>query len=220
MATPQSEFQKRVYAVAEYLEFERQAEDRHEFTDGEIGAMAGESLEHSEIGTSLSRFVSTHLLYSSCRVTSPNMRTGSGEQINANSSKGLFSYYDLGVVCGEPKFQDKFRDVLANPKVLFEILSSSTGSYDRGEKFRRYRTYNDSLTDYVLVWQTPPLIERFERQPNNPWLMTEVKGLDSALHTASIDCRLKLTEVYDRISFQAREQVEAPAEAATEDAQE
>src|ERR1051326_8683620 len=89
MATPQSQLQKRLYTVAEYLEFERQAEDRHEYIDGEIRAMAGESLEHSDIGTNLSRIVSTRLLGSPCRVTSSNMKIRSGEQIKPNSSKGL-----------------------------------------------------------------------------------------------------------------------------------
>lgn len=202
MATPQSQLQKQLYTVAEYLEIERQAEERHEFIDGEIRAMAGESPEHSSVNIDLIAEVRFQIKGTSCRAYSPNMKIRSGEQIAPGSQKGLFSYADLSIVCGEPLFHDQVGDVLVNPKVIFEVLSPSTESFDRGEKFHRYRNHNESLTDYVLIWQTQPLIEHFERQPNDQWLMTEVKGLESNLYIASIDCRLKLAEIYDRVNFQ------------------
>lgn len=216
MATPQSKIHKRLYSVAEYLEFERQAEDRHEFVDGEIRAMAGESPWRSIIGVNLTREVSAQLKGKPCVAFSPNMKTRSGEQIQLNSLKGLFSYADLTVVCGKPQFHDQFGDVLLNPKVIFEVLSPSTESFDRGEKFERYRAFNESLTDYVLVSQKKPLIEHFQRQPNGQWLMTEVRGMEGELHIASIDCRLKLAEIYDRVEFPSEqppeEYLEEPGE--------
>ncbi|MEK7830161.1 MAG: Uma2 family endonuclease, partial [Acidobacteriota bacterium] len=196
--------------VAEYLEFERQAEDRHEFIDGVIRAMAGESPRHSSINANLIVEVGTRVKGTSCRVFSPNMKVRSGEQTVANSIKGLFSYPDLTVVCGEPQLHDKIGDVLINPKVIFEVLSPSTASFDKSEKFQRLRTHNESLTDYVLVWQTQPLIEHFQRQSNGQWLMTEVAGLENELHISSINCRLKLAEVYDRVNF------DSPSEQADE----
>jgi Uma2 family endonuclease len=200
MATTQ--LQKKLYTVAEYLEFERQAEERHEFIDGEIRAMAGESPKHSAINVNVIFEVMSDLTDTPYQVFSPNMKIRSGEKIGPHSNKGVFSYADLTVVCGEPEFHDEFGDVLVNPTVIFEILSPSTESFDRGEKFRRFRTYNPSLTDDVLTSQSQPLIEHFEHQPNGQWLMTEIKGLENELHLTSIGCRLKLTEVYKRVNFQ------------------
>jgi len=197
----QTQRQKKRYTVAEYLEFERQAEERHEFVDGEVRAMAGESPQHSILNFNLIASVANQIKGKNCQGFSPNMKVRSGEQIVPHSSRGLFSYPDLTVVCGQPVFHDQIGDVLMNPKVIFEVLSPSTESFDRGEKFHRYRNHNESLTDYVLVWQTKPLIEHFQRQPNDQWLMTEVKGMESGLCIASIDCRLKLAEVYDRVNF-------------------
>jgi len=54
------------------------------------------------------------------------------------------------VVCGKPKTADDREDILLNPTVIFEVLSPSTESYDRGVKFRRYREI-ESLTDYILI---------------------------------------------------------------------
>ncbi|MGE0129697.1 MAG: Uma2 family endonuclease [Blastocatellales bacterium] len=212
MATPQSKIQKRLHTVAEYLEFERQAEDRHAFVDGEIRAMAGESPWHSIIRVNLTREVSAQLKGKPCIALSSNMKTCSGEQVDPGSLKGLFSYADLTVVCGKPVFHDKFGDVLLNPRVIFEVLSPSTESFDRGEKFERYRIYNESLTDYVLVSQKKPLIEHFQRQPNGQWLMTEVRGMEGELHIASIDCHLKLAEVYDRVEFPSEKPAEESGE--------
>lgn len=217
MATPQSQIQKKLYTVAEYLELERQADDRHEFIDGEIRAMAGESPQHSIINFDLIVEVGNQLKGKACQAFSPNMKIRSGEQTVPHSTKGLFSYADLTVVCDEPQFHDQVGDVLVNPKVIFEILSPSTGSFDRGEKFQRYRTYNDSLSDYVLIWQTQSLIEHFQRQLNGQWLMTEVKGPESELYLASIDCRLKLAEIYNRVNFQSQEAAEPSSEQTVEE---
>ena len=50
MALPK---EKLLYTVAEYLERERTSEERHEYLDGYIFAMAGESLEHGDSSVNL-----------------------------------------------------------------------------------------------------------------------------------------------------------------------
>ena len=92
---------------------------------------------------------------------------------------------------------------MLNPKIIIDVLSPSTEAFDRGEKFRRYRTYIDSLTDYVLVSQAMALVERYRRQPNNEWVLSAVSELEGDLHLASIDCSLRRAEVYDRVTFPA-----------------
>ncbi len=105
------------------------------------------------------------------------------------------------VVCGEPVYHDKHGDVLLNPTVVFEVLSPSTEAYDRGEKSLRYRNEIESLRDFVLVAQDRPRVEHFSRQPDGTWSRAEVCGLDGVLSLPSIDCRIRLADVYDRIAF-------------------
>jgi hypothetical protein len=167
--------------------------------------MAGESPQHSSANVNLIAEVVPQIKETFCQPFSPNMKVRSGERTSPVSLKGLFSYADLTIVCGEPQFHDEVGDVLVNPKVIFEILPPSIGLFDRGEKFRRFRTYNDSLTDYVLISQVQPLIEHFQRQTDGQWPVTEVKGLKGELYIASIDCRLKLSAVYNHVSFQSQE---------------
>lgn len=195
-----------LYTVEEYLEFERQAETRHEYIDGEIYEMSGESLPHSQINVSLLVTVGLQLRGKPCQALSPNMKVRSGPYIKQQKTKkGLFSYPDLSVVCGEPEFHDEQTDVLLNPTVIFEILSPSTQEYDNDEKFRRYRTWIPTLSDYVLISQTEPKLEHHQRQSNNKWLLSVIEGLEDSLYLESIDCTIHLNELYDRVIFPVEE---------------
>jgi Uma2 family endonuclease len=191
------------YSVAEYLAEERTSEERHEFLDGQVYAMAGESLEHGIICINLSGILRTQLLGKFCQVLSKDMKVRSGARPQmTRSAKGLYSYPDLLVVCGEPLFHDRYRDVLLNPQMIIEVLSPSTEAFDRGQKFMRYRTWLPSLTDYILVTQSQPLIEQFTRAASGAWTIgPATSDLMGSLQISSIDCSLPLTEVYDRVQF-------------------
>jgi Uma2 family endonuclease len=190
------------HTVEEYLALERESEERHEYLDGQIYAMAGESTQHGDISVNLVRDVSTQLKGTPCRVWTKDSKVVSGPVIkHSRSTKGLFSYPDLVVICEEPRLMDEHQDVLLNPTVIMEVLSPKTESFDRGEKFRRYRTQIPSLTDYVLVSQALPLIEHFRRQANDEWVLSAHGDNESSLQIASINCTLHLSEVYDRVRF-------------------
>jgi Uma2 family endonuclease len=178
---------------AEYLTFERQSDVKHEYFRGEIFAMSGASQKHVTIFMNMSHLLVGQLKGRSCRTFGADMRV-------KVSPTGLFTYPDLVVVCGRPRFEDKELDTLLNPSVIIEILSKSTEAYDRGEKFAQYRTL-DTLTDYLLVSQDKPRIERYVRQADGGWLLTESSGLDAVMPIASIQCQLPLAEVYDRVEF-------------------
>ena len=184
-----------VFTPDEYLALERQSEIRHEFLDGTVYAMAGESLAHSSICFNLAGAFHPQLRETNCRGFSPNMKVRAGEA-------GLYAYPDLAIVCGEAFFHDRHGDVLLNPTVIFEVLSRSTQTYDRGEKFERYKSI-ETLRDYVLVSQDRPRLEHFSRRPDGTWSHAELDGPDAALTLDSINCRVALAEVYDRIEFAA-----------------
>lgn len=178
----------------DYLNFEREADTRHEFLDGDIYAMAGESLLHSRICMNLAREVGNSLKDKRCEPLSPNMKV-------RTSSASLFAYPDLTVVCGEPLFHDRKKDVLTNPQVIFEVLSPSTAEYDRTTKFQKYRMGNETLTDYILVSQDKPFVEHFFKQTDGNWLYQSYGTIDDFLKIETIDCELSLREIYDRVEL-------------------
>lgn len=117
-------------------------------------------------------------------------------------SARLYTYPDIVVVCGDPKFIDDEFDTLTNPILLIEILSESTESYDRGQKFKHYRSI-DSLREYVLISQQSPSIEKYVKHGDGFWMLSDAAGLDSSLTLETIDCRLSLADVYDKVTFAA-----------------
>ena len=119
----------------------------------------------------------------------------------ATNEKGLYSYPDLAVICGQPTFYDGTKDVVTNPTLIVEVLSPSTESYDRGEKFLRYTNQIETLQNYILISQDKPLIEIFSRQDNSGWKKWEVAGLESVLKIDSIECEIALAELYDLVDF-------------------
>jgi Uma2 family endonuclease len=205
MALAHSDLQ---YTVEEYLELERASEERHFYVDGYIFDMAGESPEHGTICSNLNAQINLQLRGTRCRVFSKDTKIRSGPA-RSDTKKGLYSYPDLVIVCGEMKFHDQRRDVLVNPSVIIEVLSDSTEAFDRGAKFLRYQNWNPTLTDYLLISQARPVIDHFVRQ-GGAWIYTIYQGLEQRVHITSVDCMLHLSEVYERIEFSTQPEDQPP----------
>ncbi len=203
MATP---IPQPLFTEEEYLTFEREADERSEYLDGLIYAMAGESPSHGAISMNLARLVGNNLVGTPCQGFIKDTKVRSGPlPHNPRQTKGLFSYPDLVVVCGPLQHLDEYRDVLINPSIIIEVLSESTEKKDRVIKFQRYKKYLPSLLVYVLVAQDQPLIEVFHRESADAetWQYFFADELTATIRIPVIDCILNLVEVYDRVSFPA-----------------
>ena len=177
----------------EYLEFERKSEIKHEYFDGEIFAMAGAKRRHNVINSNLGGLIWQHLRGKNCESYSNDMRVFVPET-------GLYTYPDLAVACGEPQFQDEVFDTLLNPILIIEVLSDSTEGYDRGKKFQHYRSIA-SLQEYILVSSDETRIEKYTRRGDGFWYLSEAVGREAEIEFSSVECRIALAEVYDKIDF-------------------
>src|SRR4029434_9849874 len=162
--------------VEEYLAFERASDERHEYLDGVIYAMEGESPDHGRICINLAATLVPQLRGSDCEAFSKDTKVLCGPY-RAHTREGLYAYPDLVVVCGGGQYHDQARDVLLNPAALFKVLSPSTEAFDRGEKFVRYRDWLPSLRDYVLVAQEHPMLDHYHRTAPDQWTLTTAHGL-------------------------------------------
>lgn len=190
------------HTVEEYLALDRASEERYEYLDGVVYGMAGESGEHADLCVNLTGLLHLQLQGTSCRVRSKDTKVRSAQHPEPGTlMKGLFSYPDLVVICGDPQYMDEHRDVLLNPTLIIEVLSASTEAYDRGEKFRRYRAWLPTLTDSLLVSQARPVIDHYRRGPDDQWVLMTYFGLDTSLVIESIRCTLPMIDVYQRIQF-------------------
>lgn len=176
----------------QYLALERAAESKSEFFDGEMFAMSGGSVRHAALQSNLQGELFAGLRGGECRVYGPDLRI--------RDSRRMYTYPDATVVCGKSVLADDQQDVLLNPTVIFEILSPTTETYDRGLKFQRYRTIA-TLQEYILVDQSQVRIEQYTRQDNHVWTLRDYQSMDETMTIASIGVSLSLAKIYDRVEI-------------------
>ena len=177
----------------EYLEIERKAEYKSEYYGGEMFAMSGARRAHNLIAMNVGGALYNQLRGRSCEAYPSDMRV-------RVSATGLYTYPDVVVVCGKPQFADNEMDSLVNPTMLVEILSPGTEAYDRGRKFEHYRKI-ESLRQYLLVASERVSVELFTRQAGGQWLLNSAAGLEEELDLESIECRLRVEDIYEKVEF-------------------
>ena len=156
-------------------------------------AMAGASWEHTLAKDNLAGEARNQLKNGPCHVVTSDLRV-------KIPRTGLYTYPDIAIVCEKPQFEDNVFDTLLNPKALVEILSDSTEKYDRGKKFGHYRQL-PFLQEYVLVAQDRPLIERYVRQPDDTWVLTEFNDLSQTFAFGTLPVRIALADIYRGVEF-------------------
>lgn len=177
----------------EYLMFERTSTIKHEYYHGHIYAMTGAKEAHNIIAGNTIATLHGQVRHKPCRIYPSDMRVKVLET-------GLNTYPDITILCGQPHFTDTVHDTVTNPIVIIEILSPSTERYDRGLKFKNYRTIS-TLMDYILIAQDQPHIENYARQEDGRWALQEAVGKEASLLITSIECVLRLEDIYEKVDF-------------------
>jgi Uma2 family endonuclease len=156
--------------AAEYLAWEREQTEKHEYHLGEIFAMAGGTLRHNYLSGRAVIELGAALRGKPCHVFTSDQRVSAAREQR-------YVYPDAAVVCGGVRLESGTTDVLANPMIIVEVLSSSTEKFDRGDKWAAYQRL-ESLQDYLLVAQVEARIEHFQRQSDGSWryLFVEAGG--------------------------------------------
>ena len=191
MALARQYVEKDFYSEEEYLALEETAVEKSEYVDGQIRAMSGGSEPHASIPMNIGALLWNSLRGKPCRVLSSDMKVWTA---------GAFYYPDLSVVCGPSAYRGRNKHTITNPILVVEVLSPGTESKDRGEKFIRYQQI-ETLRSYLLVSQTEPRVELFERGDLGHWDYITVAGLDSRIAVPSLGITLALSEVYDQVDF-------------------
>ena len=174
----------------DYLAFERKATAKHEYLSGEIVAMSGASFAHNFITGDIFGELRAQLRGGRCKAATSDMRV-------KVSKTGSYFYPDVVVFCGAPQAEDTQSDTLLNPTVIIEVLSPSTEARDRGEKFWHYQQLA-SLQEYVLVSQDRVRVEHYLREEAH-WLRTEFRTLEDSVPLPSIECELRLQDIYSSV---------------------
>lgn len=171
--------------VEAYLERERVSEVKHEYVDGHVYAMAGGNLDHADIGANIVPALRERLRGGPCRVRNSDAHV----QVSATR----YFYPDASISC-HPDDRGAVSAV-RYPKVVFEVLSTSTRDYDQGDKFALYRA-SPTLEEYVLVEATRREVEVYRRERDGAWVSRRYRD-DEEFEPASVDTRCPVAALYE-----------------------
>ncbi len=180
-----------IYTLEEYFALEERVDYRSEFYRGEIFAMSGGSANHNRITGDLFATLHNSLSGQPCEPFVTDLRL-------LVKQKRLYTYPDVMVVCGPLQFAPRRTDTVTNPVIIFEVLSPSTDSYDRGKKFEFYRTI-ETLREYILIDQARVYVEHYRRRAHRQWVLTVLDDLEDVLALQSIDSAVVLEDIYQRV---------------------
>ena len=175
--------------LEEYNLLEQENQQRYEYHDGEVFAMAGGDPVHNAIGVNVTTVLNQLLRNRNCNVFNSDQKVRI-ESVNRSL------YPDASVTCGPVDRAEKDSKAITNPVLLVEVLSDSTEAYDRGRKFE-YFSRLPSLREYVLIEQHEPAAQiHYRAADTNLWQITWVTGLDETLTLQSLDIETTLRELY------------------------
>jgi Uma2 family endonuclease len=181
-------------SLADYRALSEQSLERYEYRDGEVIVMPGGSEVHSAIISNILIYLGFLLRETDFRVYGSDLRVWIPEF-------QCGTYADVMVIAGEPELNGDRNDEILNPLLIVEVLFPSTEAYDRGEKFKKYRSLA-SFCEYLLISQTEPYIEQFYNRDSarrDRWQWQDYPNLDHGVTLHSLNVEIPLTEIYRRI---------------------
>ena len=178
--------------VEQYIVLSTQSNIRLEYDRGLAYAMAGASEDHIIITSNITTTLNIQTRGRPCLVYGNDMRVGL-------SSAPSYFYPDVSAACGERVFEKRpDGDTLLNPLVVVEVLSTSTEAHDKSRKREVYHQIA-SVTDYLLVRQERIHITHEGRADG--WIPHEYTQLTDDILLPSIGCTLRLSDVYDKVTW-------------------
>ena len=192
--TPREQF-----TIAEYLAIQAESEEKLEYEDGEIFAMAGGTFVHGDIGKNILRQLDERLEKRGSKCSAMN-----GDIRIYFDQYRSFVYPDAAVVCGERMVSEHDKNAYTNPTLVVEVVSKSSAGYDRGDKFKKYRSL-PAFKEYVLIEQKKPEVDVLYHKPNGDWSMITYRSLEDTVQLHSIDLIVPMRLIYRSVNFNISE---------------
>ena len=173
----------------DYLEGEKVSPIKHEYRRGHVYAMTGAKNAHVIITGNLVTGLNNHLLNTNCIVLSADTKVRLEEA-------DCYYYPDVVVTCDERDINSN-ADFILYPTLIVEVLSTSTGKFDRAEKFADYQT-SPNLQEYVLVTQSQKQVECFRLNEEGIWV-SQIYALGDEVEFKSLDFRCDIDSIYLKV---------------------
>ncbi|MDY7007158.1 MAG: Uma2 family endonuclease [Cyanobacteriota bacterium] len=191
---------KKVYTPEEYLLLEENAEYKHEYLDGEIISMTGGTTNHNEIASNFCAYLKFALKGKNYRVFIGDVRLWIPDY-------NLYTYPDIMIIEDKPIYHQGRTNTVTNPLIIVEVLSKSTANYDRGDKFKFYRSI-PKFKEYILIdrrarclFHYQFYIEQYAKTSEDKWEVTYYESEESMLKLTTLDFEIGFSDLYERVDF-------------------
>lgn len=181
------------YSVEEFFDLLKKSENSYEFHDGSIRMMAGGTSSHAKIKGDVYTFLSIAARSGKCQPFDSDMAVSIPKW---NS----YVFPDISFTCEKDRYDDQQESRLSNPSLLIEVLSESSESYDRGEKFWKYRSL-DSFREYMLIDSRRYAVECWYKEDDKIWRMDSAFNRNESVYLHTLKVELSLEEIYRRVLF-------------------
>jgi Uma2 family endonuclease len=185
------------YTPEEYLALEETSDDKNEYRQGEIIPMVGATTNHNQIAGNFYRRFPLNINNQDYYTYMETVRLWL-------SDYSIYTYPDVMVIKGQPLYQGNSQSNVINPLIIVEVLSNSTQAYDRGDKFKFYRSL-PTFQEYILIEQSSYSVERYYKQKDEQWLIDFLTGENAVLQLVSVDWQISLQDLYQRVNFDLAE---------------
>lgn len=176
------------FTAADYLAWEVDQTERHDFVDGEVYAMSGGEDSNATVVLNVAMALRQHLRGTQCYVYIPDVRL----YVRA---RGNYFYPDVMVTCSDADHASRLSK--SDPVLIVEVLSKSTEAYDRGEKFANYRAI-DALAEYVMIDINARRVDLYRKGADGLWVLhpTEMKEVGARVSLASVDLSIDAATLF------------------------
>ncbi len=183
----------KIYTINEYFDLEINSNDRHEYIKGEIIKMTGGTPNHNKIAGNLYAALNFALKKQPFQVFVADQRLWI-------PNYEIYTYPDIMIIKDDLQFQEGRKDTLINAYIIIEVLSKSTRSYDKDQKFSAYRSI-ENFCEYLLIDQYKLQIDHYSRTDKNQWLFREYNTEKDLIIFEKINFEISLIDIYDKVDF-------------------
>lgn len=176
----------KIFSEKEYINFELQSEIRHEYVNGKLIDMPGESDLHNQIA-------------GNCFLILKNILKNKGFSLFFEGVKVKLpsqnKYYYPDVFITKEPVSDGTTYIKEKPELIIEVLSDSTRKYDTVDKFINYQQF-PSLHYYILVEPETVFMSVFNRAENDDWNLDTFSKRSDIINLPKLGIAFTLEEVY------------------------
>ncbi len=179
------------FSIDDYLVWEAEQVERHEYLNGEVFAMTGARDTHNTIALNIASQLREKLRGRPCRAFIADMK------LRVDTADAVF-YPDVLITCDPRDKTPESATAKRHPSLIVEVLSDSTAAYDRGLKFEHYRNI-ETLQEYLLVEQDRRHVDLFRRSKDGRWVLEPAN--ETKLELESLAVSLLLDDIYEDVTW-------------------